>query len=77
LYQLLNKLNNLRDEILSITIIYILLFMYHVSGLTDDCVYGEKAIGVWIQQSQGWQVNNPKGRASHVIRHIYILYENK
>jgi hypothetical protein len=20
---------------------------------------------VWIQQSQGWQVNNPRGRASH------------
>jgi hypothetical protein len=40
--------------------------------LTDDCVYGEKAIGVWIQQSQGWQVNNPRGRASHVMKHIYI-----
>ena len=43
LYQLLNKLNNLRHEILSITIIRkyiypgILLFMYHVSGVLFIC----------------------------------------
>ena len=28
-------------------------------------------------QSQGWQVNNLRGRVSHVMKHIYILYENK
>ena len=39
-------------------------------------IYGEQAIGVWIQQSQGWQVNNPRGRASYVTKYIYILYEN-
>jgi hypothetical protein len=59
---------------------YIGIFLHFRILLTDDCVYGEKAIasiGVWIQQSQGWQVNNPRGRASHVMKHIYILYENK
>jgi hypothetical protein len=40
-------------------------------------IYGGQAIGVWIQQSQGRQVNNLRGRVSHVMKHIYILYENK
>jgi hypothetical protein len=48
----------------------------HIYITNCDCVYGEKAIGVWIQQSQGWQVNNPRGRASHVMKHIYIINFN-
>jgi hypothetical protein len=54
-----------------------ILIIYMYTSYIYIPVYGEQAIGVWIQQSQGWQVNNPRGRASHVMKHIYILYGNK